>query len=154
MGILTLVALLAILIGFWQYSETLIGTMERQARDLASVRARNEVLSRALDLLTSPNVHRYAPDSDSAFKSALLWESRSRSIVLGINGRIPEASYELQAISQSQKTFSWPFIVTGTDSGTFWQVFSPESTFAEPSFFKLHRDTVALIRFQRDSPNK
>lgn len=90
MGILTLVILLAILIGFWRYSENLIGSLEYQA---ASIREKNEFLA----IIASPNARLIlleAPaDSGNAY-GKLIFDSGSGDAVIYVRGLSPTAGAE------------------------------------------------------------
>ncbi|MEP0822796.1 MAG: anti-sigma factor [Ignavibacterium sp.] len=90
MGILTLVILLAIVIGFWRYSENLIGSLEYQA---ASIREKNEVLA----IIASPHARliplKAPADSGSAF-GKLIFDSGSGDAVIYVRGLFPTAGAE------------------------------------------------------------
>lgn len=90
MGILSLVILLAIVIGFWRYSENLIGSLEYQA---ASIREKNEFLA----IIASPNARLIplgAPANSANTYGKLIFDSTSGDAVLYVRGLPPTSGSE------------------------------------------------------------
>lgn len=126
MGSLTLVALLAIFIGFWQYSETLIGTIDRQAGDLAEARVRMRTLSGVLDIVGSANVRLHllmAAGNSSLARGKVFWNTETHQAALQIDHLPPaDKPYQLWIVENKKPLFSRPFTVGERDTSAVWRV--------------------------------
>ena len=119
MGTLTLVVLLAILIGFWQFSENLIGTIDRQAAELREVH----------DVLTGKRLSmaslRGSADQPGAY-GRILWNPETGAALLHVSDLPPApegAAYRLWAVQRGISTSLGEFrIETGLPD--FWKSFA------------------------------
>ncbi len=128
MGSLTLVVLFAIFIGFWQYSETLIGTIDRQARDLAESRQQIKTLADILDMAGSENVrlHNLTAAGNAPFpRGKIFWNPRARQAALQLD-RLPPSNkpYHVWIVVNKKPVVSRPFTIGGRDSSTVWKMFT------------------------------
>ena len=126
MGSLTLVALLAIFIGFWQYSETLIGTIDRQAGDLAKSREEIRILNNVLDIAQSPNVkiHDLLSAGNSPYpKGKIFWNPLTFQAALRFDRLTPsDKPYHLWMVANKKPVVSRPFTITDRDTLSVWRV--------------------------------
>jgi hypothetical protein len=127
MGSLTLVALLAIFIGFWQYSETLIGTIDRQANDLAETREHIRILNKVLDIAQSQNVqiHDLQNAGGSQYpKGKVLWNPLTREAALQLDRLAPsDKPYHLWMVANKKPVVSRSFTIADRDTISVWRVF-------------------------------
>lgn len=126
MGSLTLVALLAIFIGFWQYSETLIGTIDRQANDLAETRERIRTLNRVLDIAQSQQALTYnlLAAGDSPYPAGkVLWNPLTRQAAIQINHLASsDRPYHLWVVADKKPVISQSFTISQRDTPSVWKV--------------------------------
>jgi hypothetical protein len=127
MGSLTLVALVAIFIGFWQYSETLIGTIDRQASELTETREEIRILNSVLDIAQSPTVqiHNLLTAGDSPYpKGTIFWNPLTRQAALQFDRLSPsDKPYHLWMVANKTPVVSRPFTVADRDTVPVWKVF-------------------------------
>ena len=128
MGSLTLVALFAIFIGFWQYSETLIGTMDRQARDLAETRAQIKILTDILDMFGSMHaeIHDLNAAGNTPFpKAKIFWNPLAHQAALRLD-RLPTSDkpYRFWVVVNKKPLVSRPFMITERDTPSVWKMLS------------------------------
>lgn len=152
MGTLTLVVLLAIFIGFWQYSETLIGTLERQAGDLAKLRADNNTLSQVVNIASSERSVWFELKSAIAQTGAVLaWHSGSAAVRIA---DLPDSGrYFLRPTLQDQME-EREFLITPGDSVLEWKVLEFDSPAASPELISLWKDSLKIGEFHPVSAHR
>lgn len=136
MGSLTLVALLALVIGFWQYSETMIGTIDRQAKDLAEVRERIHTLHQMLEIAgtTTTQLH-ILTSAGNAVRGKVFWNPLTGQAALQIDQLPPShLPYKLWAVVDKRPVTSQPFTVTEQDTSDVWTVLTFQESLNPDSF--------------------
>lgn len=139
MGTLTLVALLAIFIGFWQYSETMIGTIDRQAGDLAEARARINTLNGMLEIAGSSNTQLHVLTSArNLTHGKVFWNPLTGRAALQVD-HLPMSNtpYELWTVANKRPVASRPFTVTERDTPAVWRVLAFEPGALNPESFMI-----------------
>lgn len=139
MGSLTLVALLAIFIGFWQYSETMIGTVDRQAKNLSEARERINTLDKMLEIAgtTTTRLH-ILTSAGKAVRGKVFWNSLTGQAALQID-QLPPSNlpYELWVVTNKRPVASQPFTVTEDDTPGVWKVLTFEQGALNPDSFMV-----------------
>jgi hypothetical protein len=137
MGSLTLVALLAIFIGFWQYSETMIGTIDRQARDLAKARERIKTLNEMLEIAGTTTTRLFnLASAGNAVRGKVFWNSLTRQAGLQIDQLPPSnVPYHLWVVTDKRPVASRPFTVSEEDTPGVWTVLTFEHGALNPDSF-------------------
>jgi len=132
MGSLTLVALFAIFIGFWQYSETLIGTIDRQASDLAEARTQIKTLTGILDMAASSHIELYdliASGNTPFPKAKVFWNPMAHQAALLLD-RLPPSDkpYRFWVVVNKKPVVSRPFMIAERDTPFVWRMLSFDSS--------------------------
>ncbi len=126
MGSLTLVALLAIFIGFWQYSENLIGTIDRQASDLTETRDQISILNSVLDIAQSPNVriHSLLNAGNSPYpRGKIFWNPLTRQAAIQFERLAPsDKPYRFWAVANKKPAVFRAFTIADRDTLSVWRV--------------------------------